>query len=141
MSATPLQVVAAARSYRDVRFHHQGRTRAGLDCIGLCIRTAHDCGLSEFDTHDYARMPDGVSLLAGLREHCVERFASPEPGMLALFGFGGPPQHVGFLGNYPHGGLSLIHAYATNRKVVEHRLDIVWQARIVALFDLPGVQR
>jgi hypothetical protein len=48
---------------------------------------------------------------------------------------------LGFIGDYEFGGLSMIHAYAWSRKVVEHRLDDVWRRRIVALFELPGVNR
>ena len=59
MSVSTAQVVAAGRCYTGVRWHHQGRTRAGLDCAGLIIRTAHDLGLSEFDLADYGRLPDG----------------------------------------------------------------------------------
>jgi len=32
-----------------------------------------------------------------------------------------------------------VHALLQSRRVVEHRIDAVWQRRIVALFRLPGV--
>lgn len=140
-AATPAQVVAAARGYLGVRWHHQGRSRAGLDCIGLVVRVAHDLGLSEFDVAGYGRNPDSDRLRAGLREHCVERFGSPEVGMVALMRFDIAPQHLAFVVPYEHGGLGLVHALVTARRVVEHRLDVVNLARIGGLFDLPGVAR
>lgn len=63
-----------------------------------------------------------------------------QPGDVFLMKFDGEPQHVGFLGDYPHGGFSLIHSYANARKVVESRMDEQWRERIVAMFVLPGVE-
>jgi hypothetical protein len=46
------------------------------------------------------------------------------------------------VGDYVHGGLSLIHAYngAGVNKVVEHRLDESWRRRIVAAWQFRGVE-
>jgi hypothetical protein len=46
----------------------------------------------------------------------------------------GEPAHVGILGDYRYGGLSLIHAYAKTRDVVEHRLDEEWALRIAEVY-------
>lgn len=140
---TPQQVVDEARNWLDVRWRHQGRTRNGLDCLGFGNVVAHALGVCEIDSSAYGRTPGNDDRLRqALRAHCVERFGPPEVGMLALMRFGSaPPRHVGFIADYMHGGLSLLHAYAAARKVTEHRLDAVWQARIVGLFDLPGVER
>lgn len=59
------QVVKAARRYLDVPFKLHGRTRAGLDCIGLLIAVARDFGLSLTDIFDYD--------LAGINFAKVER--------------------------------------------------------------------
>lgn len=52
----------------------------------------------------------------------------------------GLPKHLGIVGDYPHGGFSLIHA--TNVKplnmVVEHRMDPAWLARVVAVWRFPS---
>jgi cell wall-associated NlpC family hydrolase len=143
MDTTPEHVVAAARAYLGVRWHHQGRSRAGLDCIGLIVRVAHDLGLSLADVHGYGRHPDGDRLLAGLRTHCVERSgAAPAPGMVALMRFDIDPQHLAIVVPYAvDSGLAIVHALAPARRVVEHRLDAAHLASIVALFDLPGVAR
>jgi cell wall-associated NlpC family hydrolase len=51
------------------------------------------------------------------------------------------PQHLGILGDYDLGGLSLIHATNASglHRVVEHRLDPAWSARIVAAWRFPQV--
>jgi len=43
------------------------------------------------------------------------------------------PNHVGILGEHD-GYLTLIHAYAPDKKVVEMRLDDVWRKRIVGVY-------
>lgn len=138
---SPRDIVSAARAYLGTRWRHQGRTSHALDCIGLLVRVAHDLGLSDADQAGYSRRPHGGELEHALHMHCAP-IASPDVGCVALMRFEhGAPQHVGVLGDYPHGGLSLIHAYAPSRKVVEHRLDDSWRLRIVQCFDLPGVTR
>jgi hypothetical protein len=62
-----------------------------------------------------------------------------QPGDAAAFDFGGDPQHVGLIGNYVHGGLSLIHACSKTGRVIEHRLDDRHMKRLVAAYRLPGV--
>jgi len=42
---TGSDVVAQARKYMGVRWAHQGRSPAGMDCAGLVIRVAQDLGL------------------------------------------------------------------------------------------------
>jgi len=137
---TPEQIVTEARSWLGVRWHHQGRSRAGVDCLGMVHMVGVGCGLPRVTEPAYGRLPSGDRLVEELQRYCV-RCTEPAVGLLAVFRFDGHPKHVGFIGDYLHGGLSLIHAYAINRKVVEHRLDDAWRARIVALFDLPGVER
>ncbi|HKW82999.1 MAG TPA: NlpC/P60 family protein [Burkholderiaceae bacterium] len=137
----PELVVATARKYLGVRWHHQGRSRAGVDCAGLVVCVAHDLGLSEFDTSDYGRLPNGDTMRSLLREHCTElRADALAPGLVALMRFDGEPQHMGIVADYVHGGHSIVHALAQRRCVVEHRLDELWRRRIVALYALPGVE-
>lgn len=134
------RIVATAREYLGVKFKHQGRVRAGLDCIGLVIRVAHDLGLSDFDTTDYSRIPDGVRLRAGLDQH-MDRMpvALVRPGDVLLMQFETQPQHVAIVADYAHGGLSIIHALATARKVAEMRLDSVWLSRVVGAYQFRGI--
>ena len=138
-SAHPM--VAAARRYLGVRFRHQGRSPIhGLDCLGLLVAVAEDCGLehhgrraASFDATDYGHIPDAARLSDGLR--ALMRVVDPvtmAAGDVLLLRIDGNAQHVGIVGDYPPHGFSLIHAYAPARRVVEHRLDAGWQERIVA---------
>lgn len=138
---TPADVVTAARSYIGVRWHHQGRSRAGLDCAGLVVCVAHDLGLSDFDTRDYGRLPAGDAMRKVMRTHCTELPADAlAPGVVALMRFDAEPQHLAIVADYLYGGHSIAHALMQSRRVVEHRLDDLWRGRIVSLYALPGVE-
>lgn len=133
MSVTRADIVAAARSYLKVRWHHQGRSRAGVDCIGLVVVVAHQLGLSRADVADYGRLPDGKALRGLLAQHLmITRDA--QPGDVLLMRMERNPLHVGIVSD-----VGLIHAYAPMRQVVEHRLDDLWRARVVSAFSFPGV--
>lgn len=136
---TGAQIVACARTQIGVRWRHQGRTPQGRDCIGLVLHVAHTLGLSDFDTRDYARLATDETMLALCRQHMQSVLPGDlQPGDVPVFAFG-VQRHIGIVGDYPGGGLSLIHAAAANRAVVEHRLDSVWRSRIVGRFRFPGV--
>lgn len=138
-------VVNEARRFVGVRFRHQGRAlepgNSGVDCLGLLMAVAHNLRLqgrrgellTAFDTADYSKSPDGDFLLGQLTENLFPATA-PSPGDIALFRFDHNPQHLAILTPYIYGGLGMVHAYAPARKVVEHRLDPVWQGRIVKVF-------
>lgn len=135
MTLTPHTIIGAASAYLGTRWHHQGRSTAGVDCLGLIVLTAQDCGLSVRDQFGYPRQPDGQQLQAELDAQ-LQRIAEPEPGAVLLMRFEREPQHVAIMAD----GGDIIHAYATARKVVRHRLDELWTRRIVAVYRFPGVQ-
>jgi hypothetical protein len=134
-------IVAEARTWLGVPFRHQGRSRAGVDCAGLVIMVARALGLSSFDTRDYARRPDGHSLLATCRREMHETDpAAAAAGDVFCLRIVEDPEHLAIAGDYFAGGLSLVHAYAARpHQVIEQRLDPAWRARIIAAFRLPGV--
>lgn len=132
--ATRQEIVAAARRYLGVRWVHQGRTARGLDCLGLVIRTAQDVGLTREDFTAYARIPDGGRLLAELRKR-LQPAPRPQPGDVLVMRFDRWPIHVALCTD-----VGAIHAAAQFRRVVEHRLDAQWQARVCGAFTLPGVE-
>jgi cell wall-associated NlpC family hydrolase len=131
-------IVAEARGYLGVRWRHQGRSRNGIDCAGLVIQVAKSFG-STFDTNNYTRRTADELMVSLCREHLTEIPRSEvAPGDVMVFGLG-DSRHMGIVGNYQHGGLSLIHAYLAARKVVETRIDEQWRARARGCFRFPGV--
>ncbi len=135
---TSAHIIDTARGWLDTPFHHQGRLKGvGVDCIGLVVGVARELGIDIYDEAGYGRQPQEGRLRAALNEH-LQRTLTLAPGRVVLMQWDVDPMHVGILANHPAGGLSLIHAYAKSRKVVEHALDDVWQARIAAVYIFPG---
>lgn len=142
---TRTQVVAAARQWLDTPFHHQARVKGvGADCAGLVIGVARELSLvgSGFDVTGYARSPDGASLMAACMETMtpVSR-GEMQPGDVIVVRFDVHPQHLGILGDYRHGGLSIIHAASNAGRVIETRLMFSRAMAYVAAFKLPGVDQ
>lgn len=50
--------IKVARSYLGVPWVHQGRSRTGLDCVGLIVISARNCGLDVPMLANYGRTPD-----------------------------------------------------------------------------------
>lgn len=130
---TKQDVINQARKYLGVRYKHQGRTEFGLDCLGLLVKVAHDLGISKADSNDYGRVPDGRKMMRQLEEH-LDITTSPEPGDILLFRFQGEPRHLAIKTD-----IGMIHSYAEQKKVVEHRMDEVWKSRLVRAYRIRGL--
>lgn len=138
-------VVRVARSYVGTPWHHRGRQPGvALDCAGVILCAARELGLvaPDFDVPDYTPAPDGHTLLDWCKRYMtpVQREAM-EPGDVIVLVTDTHPQHLGILGDYRHGGLSIVHS-ANNAhppRVIETRLMFNRRARYVASFVLPGI--
>jgi hypothetical protein len=66
-----------------------------------------------------------------------------QPGDIAVLITDLLPQHLGLLGDYRHGGLSIIHACNARScvppRVIETRLMFSRALRFVAAFEFPGI--
>ena len=137
------QIVEAARQWIDTPFHHQARLKGvGVDCVGLVIGVARELALvsQDLDVLGYPRTPDGTSLMQTMRQHMTEiDRAAMQPGDVIVVSFDKDPQHLAILGDYRHGGLSIIHAAGNTGRVIETRLMFSSAMTFVAAFALPGV--
>jgi cell wall-associated NlpC family hydrolase len=139
---TGADVVAAARAELGTPWMHQARLPGeALDCVGLVIVTARRLGLlpADWDVNGYGRHPDGTLLLQ-CDQH-MQRIGAMELGAVVVVAITGEPQHMGIVGNYRHGGWSLIHAASNARpgRVIETRLMFHRAQQLQALYRLPGV--
>lgn len=127
-----------ARRYIGTAYHHQARKPGvGMDCVGLLICVARDLGHvpPDFDITGYRRVPDGHSLMRHMHEQFTEiPRAEMAPGDYVCIAYDRHPHHVGILGDYHLGGLSLIHADSKIGAVVEQRLVFNESMRFVAAF-------
>jgi cell wall-associated NlpC family hydrolase len=113
-----------------------------VDCRGLVQGVAQELGLlsADFSVEPYPRSPDGRTMLA-LCDRYMTRIGreSMQPGDVLVMVVDTEPQHLGIVGDYRHGGLSLIHAASKSGKVIETRLMFTRAQRFAAAYALPGV--
>jgi len=131
--ATREDIVAAARGYIGIPWRHQGRTRArGVDCFGLVILAAADCGITVADEAGYSRSPDGYSILDGLHIRFDRiRLDEVRPGDILGFAELVYPCHIGIAAPGRTGGtLNVIHAHVRRRRVLEEPLAQEWGAKL-----------
>jgi cell wall-associated NlpC family hydrolase len=136
---TPDALIGAARGWLDVPWRHLGRTRAGVDCIGLVILAAAEAGMQIADPAPYARQPQETALLRGVLAHGA-RVAVPQPGDVLVFRmgavFGG---HVGIAtSHHTYGVPAVLHAFATHRKVVEQPMNADLTRALLAVVRVTG---
>ncbi len=138
---TGADVVAAARTHLGTRWRHQGRLPGvALDCAGLVIVVARQLGLvpADFDVNGYSRAPDG-----SMQDWCdryMQPLAALELGAVLVLQTDREPQHMGVVGEYRHGGHSLIHASSAAGDVIETRLMFARNLVLRGVYRLPGVE-
>lgn len=138
------KIVECGRSYLDVKWRHQGRSRAaGVDCAGLLICVGRDVDLLDrgFDITGYRRTPDGRTLMEALQAHAEQKgFDDLRPGDFVLMrGLDVQwPTHMGILSEV-QGQPYLIHAWMQPDKVVETAFSGSWYDCAVGIFKLRGV--
>lgn len=138
-------LVASARRYLGVPFRHRGRRPDRLDCVGLVWRAYLDCGVLLEHRTDYGREPQHERFLREIEAALGPAIATGPAEAGAVLAVGDVvtlktlkhPHHVALVGDYAHGGLSLIHASGEHRRVVEHRLSPEYLARVTHVFRRP----
>ena len=127
-----------ARQYLGTPYAHQARLKGvAVDCVGLLICVAREAGKvpADFDITGYLRTPDGFSLMRHLADW-FDPIAREQmgPGDFVCVAYDKFPHHVGVIGDYVHGGLSIIHADSKRGHVTETRLMFTDAMRFVAAF-------
>tara|TARA_R110002096_G_scaffold93211_13_gene210413 strand:- start:956 stop:1390 length:435 start_codon:yes stop_codon:yes gene_type:complete len=131
-------IFLAARACVGCPFRHQGRIPAtGLDCVGLIVHVATALRLGYFDRRDYRKIPGRRAISrtaeqAGFRPVAV---SDRRAGDVVILRFGRTLEHAGILSDR-----GLIHACEKFGRVVEHRLDKDWVARITHIYAFPSIK-
>lgn len=123
-------------------FRHRGRTASGVDCIGLLAVTFSEMGEDILDKKVYGREPRNDRL----KENVDANLGAPiylkpnsknllEVADIVLIRFNKEPHHIAVV-NKNNNGYTIIHAYGAAEKVVEHRLDDDWYAKITHVYRL-----
>lgn len=128
-------VVNEARKWLGAPWQHQGRTKHGIDCVGLIIKVAHGLKLTDYDYTGYGRVPDGQTLKRLVEEH-LDPAGVDEVGAVLLLRFMQAPQHLAIRTD-----VGMIHAYAHVGKVIETSFDDRWRKRVVGAYRFRGLWR
>lgn len=132
---SPEDVIAEARSWVGVPFRHQGRNRGGIDCVGLPIVVGRALGVLPrgFEVANYDRLPS-PELAARVQATC-RPLAAAVPGCLVVIAWTKIAAHVAICT-----GETLIHAYESVGRVVEHGYRGRWIRLTNSVWALPGVR-
>ncbi|MGS4947765.1 hypothetical protein ACVDG3_20000 [Meridianimarinicoccus sp. RP-17] len=132
--------VAEARSWIGVPFRHQGRSRRGVDCVGLLVQIGRALDVPHDDVTGYTRRAQGMGFLEHFRAHLTEiALTDAGPGDVAVFIEHLYPCHTGLLSDL-HGVPHLIHAHAGRGQVMEEPFQGEWPARLRFAFRFPDLQ-
>jgi len=131
----PDAAIKAARAYVGCQWRHRGRSKFGIDCIGLMVKAMQAGGITMQDRLDYGREPWNDGLERELNNHFGEPVnTAPQAGDIALIHLPNhpAPSHIGLIGERD-GRLTLIHS-ASELNVCEHGLNEDWLNCIVARY-------
>lgn len=131
-------LIPIARTWLEVPFRHQGRSRLAVDCAGLVEVVAQQAGLTTVDyraPRNYHRRGQ-AQLKQILEKHC-ERIDEPEIGCVVLIRFPGEEfaSHLAF-----YAGETIIHCYEKIGRVVEHGYRGPWREWTEGFYRLRGVE-
>lgn len=133
-------IVNEARDWLETRWQHQASLKGvACDCIGLITGVARELGIKEAaqwdgdPRHGYGRQPEPGTLLAACADY-LQPIQMNKVGLgdILLMRFRQDPQHFAIVSAL--GPMYIIHAYAQARRVVENRVDALWQSRIVRAY-------
>jgi cell wall-associated NlpC family hydrolase len=131
------EFIAAARGFDGVTWRHIGRSRLGIDCVGLVLLAARQAGHIVEDVPSYRRGANGYDVVREIAARTVPaNLTAPAEGDIILFRDGLYPCHCGVLAR-EHGAWSLIHAHAKRGRVLEEPFDPHWRALATHAFALP----
>lgn len=135
------QIIETARTYVGTPYLHQGRSRSGIDCIGLVINVAATCGVIDPEQtkiinkefNGYARLPGEETLITALSQFMSMRsFRLAEPADIIVTKFRKYPRHCMILTDKG----TIIHAFANIGRVTEQRFAHIWKREAMASFSL-----
>lgn len=128
-------LIEGARTWLGVPYLHQGRSRDGVDCLGLVICLGWQLGFLApgWDFRLYSRQPFRSLLETNVALLCRPA-PGPLPGVLAVIQFGPRPAHLGIVT-----GPTIVHACGSRERVVEHGYRGRWIRMTHSFWALPGV--
>jgi len=134
------EIVAIAKGLVGVRYRHQGRNQAGLDCAGLVIVIAHMLDLTDKDTTAYSRRPNATEFTAFMLEAgCTQlRNDGLEHGDIVRLNTSGWPVHLGVYEIDDRGQEWYTHAFLPHKKVTRDLFTDVVKRTMSSVWRFPS---
>jgi cell wall-associated NlpC family hydrolase len=130
------EFVKTVRSLIGIPWVHAGRTRAGVDCVGLILLALDELGI-HVEVRPYGRWVREHELRARLEQAAKEETQREAlPGDLLLLSVSHRIQHIGVL-VLPDW---IVHSHQSVGKVVLERLDGEWGRNVRGVFRIPALE-
>lgn len=135
-------IVDTAREYLGTPFRHQGRSALGVDCVGLLVLVAQRLKVPHYDQPNYERRTTGLRFINKFREagFSQRRLIDRKPGDVIVFRELRETCHVAILAEGALGHETIIHSYASRRRVVEEPYLPQWIDKTVGCYSFPGAE-
>lgn len=131
-------IIKSARSYLGTKFRLYGRSRTGVDCVGLLYCVGHDLGINIADDRDYTTNPEPHKIQKVLEAYTYKAPVNvPRSGQVLKLRQHVFPMHLGFL-VVEHGRLSVINANMHLKRVVEDPWEN-WERLVMEHREVNGV--
>ncbi len=126
-------IAKEARTWVGAPYRHLGRSRQGIDCVGLVLRAVEPFGIVDYpDDIVYTRESKGLDLLRPFQERMDRiNMRDVEAGDVILFKEGPFPHHCG-IAIEDSGRIYIVHAEAKARKVAITTLEQMYPTAIAA---------
>jgi hypothetical protein len=134
------EIVAEARGWIGTPFRPNGRSRLGLDCLGLVVMLGRKFGIPHTDAADYSMWPSEERLILRQLGEYLDRVhpQARQDGCIGAFAQQRLPCHVGVLSTR-YGRPHVIHTRIAPPVVLEQLLEPQADLRLIAAFSLPGM--
>lgn len=134
------EIVEAARKYKGTKFKKLGRSKAGMDCVGLLVMAGRDVGLTIEDMDDY-----DFSLKSSIFQNHIMKQSYPadktdlKPGQIVMLRDSIYPFHSGIIGQDKRTNqLTVINANMKRRMVIEEPISM-WAGKISRVREYAGI--
>lgn len=118
---TDNDIVEYARTWIGTRWLHQGRSRSGIDCAGLLVKTAEHFNLPGEDLQGYGRQPSNEFFRQIKRFTTPVRPRVPVHGAIGIFNDSIMPCHTGIFAVDSEGKVTVIHSESWPKRRVHEQ--------------------
>lgn len=128
--STGEEIAQEAKKWIGTRFLHQGRSKEGIDCVGLVVKVAENLGYSVEDEKGYNRTAQGYAFQKYFDKQAKKiKTSDIRPGDLLIFADSKYPCHVAIYVE-TKGIPCIVHAHALRRKVLEEPFEGEWKSKL-----------